>query len=741
MFKKLYPLLAVIILAALVLAACAPAATEEPAAPEEPVATEEPAAPEEPVEVGAGAVGIVLPTRDEPRWIQDETRFKDAFDAAGVDVEILFSEGDSAKERSNVEDLITKGVEVIILTPHDGSAAAAAAEAARDAGVKIVSYDRLILDTEAVDYYVTFDSIAVGAAQAQYLVDKASGSDNPLYLYAGAATDNNAFLFFEGAWNVLQPKIADGTFVIKNSDVAEGLQDKAELTRDEMADIIGQITTNWDFDTAKSLAEANLTATTAEDKGDVFILAPNDGTARAIADAFGADADVSSYVVTGQDAEIASVQYIIDGKQSMTVLKDVRTLVSDAIAAAIAFLDGSTPPETNTYNNGVFDVPAKPSVVISVDQDNVQAEIIDSGYWPAEEFTGLGEAPAVEEPMEPFLVGFVTDTGGIDDQSFNTNQWAGVEMAMEAYDNVEGQFIQSDEATQYEPNLTEFASQGYDLVHASGFFLGGALANVAAQYPEINFSIFDYAYPDPFGVPEGVVGNAECIPNVMGSIFKTDQAAFLAGYLAAGMTETGKLGYFGGAKIPTVTIFGVGFQAGMEYYNEVHGTEVELLGWDNETGEGLFTGDFGDLTKGKEATESLFDEGADIFIPVGGLIGSPGFDVARERGGYGIWVDTDGYESLSGVQDVILTSVMKVMDVAVFSIVEETMAGDFQGCGTYVGDLANGGVGLAPYHDLENEIPDDLKAEVEALAEAILSGEITDTGCVSYPEHCPGGLY
>ena len=101
MFKKLYPLLAVIILAALVLAACAPAATEEPAAPEEPVATEEPAAPEEPVEVGAGAVGIVLPTRDEPRWIQDETRFKDAFDAAGVDVEILFSEGDSAKERSN----------------------------------------------------------------------------------------------------------------------------------------------------------------------------------------------------------------------------------------------------------------------------------------------------------------------------------------------------------------------------------------------------------------------------------------------------------------------------------------------------------------------------------------------------------------------------------------------------------------------------------------------------------------
>jgi len=343
-------------------------------------------------EMGAevtGLVGIVLPTREEPRWIQDETRFRDALSAAGYDVEILFSEGDSAKERTNVENLITQGVQVLIICPHDGTAAAAAAEAARAAGVKVISYDRLIRETDAVDYYVTFDSIAVGAAQAQYLADHATGTGNPLYLYAGAATDNNAFLFFEGAWNVLQPKVADGTFVIKNSSEAVALQDKATLTRDEMGQIIGQVTTNWDFDDAKSLAEANLTVATAADKGDVFILAPNDGTARAIADAFGADADVSSYVVTGQDAEIASVQYIIDGKQSMTVLKDVRTLVGDAIAAAIAYLEGGTPEQTNTYNNGVADIPAKPSEVIAVDQANVVAAIIDSGYWDASEFTGL----------------------------------------------------------------------------------------------------------------------------------------------------------------------------------------------------------------------------------------------------------------------------------------------------------------------------------------------------------------
>jgi len=339
--------------------------------------------------LGKLAVGIVLPTKDEPRWIQDETRFNDAFKAAGYSVEILFSQGDSAKEKANVESLISKGVKVIIICPQDATAAAAAAEEARAAGVKVVSYDRLIRDTAAVDYYVTFDSISVGKAQGQYLIDKATGTGNPLYLYAGAATDNNAFLFFEGAWDVLQPKIADGTFVIKNSSEAVALQGKATLTRDEMGKIIGQITTNWDFNAAKSLAEANLTVAAAADKGNVFILAPNDGTSRAIADTFAADKDVTSYVVTGQDAEKPSVQYIIDGKQSMTVLKDVRTLVSDAIAAAVAYLKGQTPPQTNTYNNGKIDVPAKPSVVVSVDKSNVQAALIDSGYYSASDFTGL----------------------------------------------------------------------------------------------------------------------------------------------------------------------------------------------------------------------------------------------------------------------------------------------------------------------------------------------------------------
>lgn len=334
-------------------------------------------------------IGIVLPTKDEPRWVQDETRFMEALEGTDYSVEILFSQGSTATELSNVEALIAKGIKVLIITPQDGDAAGAAVELAKAEGITVISYDRLITNTDAVDYYVTFDSMAVGAAQAQFLVDNASGTGNPLYLYAGAASDNNAFLFFEGAWTVLQPKIADGTFVIKNSSEAVALQASLTLTRDEMADILGQITTNWDFNTALSLAESHLTSAVAADKGDVFILAPNDGTARAIAQAFEADTDVTSYLVTGQDAEIASIQSIIDGKQSMTVFKDVRTLVSDAIAMALAVLDGTTVSTTGSYDNGEKQVLAKQTEVVVVTSANVQSALIDSGYYDASEFTGL----------------------------------------------------------------------------------------------------------------------------------------------------------------------------------------------------------------------------------------------------------------------------------------------------------------------------------------------------------------
>ncbi len=333
------------------------------------------------------SIGIVLPTKEEPRWVQDEARFKAALEGTDYSVDILFSQGDPAREKQNVETLISKGIKVLIITPHDGAAAAAAVESAKEEGITVISYDRLITNTDAVDYYVTFNSVSVGEAQGQYLVEQLNGgSGEKLYLYAGAATDNNAFLFFEGAWNKLQPKIADGSFIVQNSSKAVEYKDKTTLTREEMGEIMEQITTDWKPEVAKSKAESHITA--APPSGKTFVLAPNDGTSRAIYDQFAKESGIEVFI-TGQDAEIPSIQYVIDGKQSMTVLKDVRNLVDGAINTAMDVLESKTVETNGSYNNGNIDVPAKDIKVITVTQDNVKDTIIGSGYYDASEFEGL----------------------------------------------------------------------------------------------------------------------------------------------------------------------------------------------------------------------------------------------------------------------------------------------------------------------------------------------------------------
>jgi putative multiple sugar transport system substrate-binding protein len=329
-------------------------------------------------------IGIVVPSS----WLPEGARFQDALKASGYGVQILLSQ-DSATEAADVRALIGRGIRVLILTPQAGAAAAAAADEARAAGVSVIANDRMILDTVAVDYAVTFDKLAVGAAQAAYLIEKAGATKgNNLYLYAGNAVDDNTFGFFEGAWEKLQPRIADGTFVIRNSSLALALQGNPILTRDQQNRIIGQITTNWDVNTARYLAQSNLMAAAAADKGTVFILAPNDATARAIAGVFSGDPAVTEAYLTGQDADKASIQAIIDGRQGMTVFKDPRVRVRDAVAAALAFLKGGTPVANTTYNNGATDVPARTSPIVSVTRDNVQAALIGSGYYRASDFTG-----------------------------------------------------------------------------------------------------------------------------------------------------------------------------------------------------------------------------------------------------------------------------------------------------------------------------------------------------------------
>lgn len=377
----------------------------------------------------------------------------------------------------------------------------------------------------------------------------------------------------------------------------------------------------------------------------------------------------------------------------------------------------------------------------------VASMILTACGTPAAEVPVATEAPATEAPAaaptEPpapaFKVGFVTDTAGIADKSFNQTQWEGVQRAGDEL-GAEVQYAQSTEASQYSPNLTTFASEDYDLVIAAGFFLANDVSLVAAQFPDTHFVIADMTFPAPFDVAEGNIGNAECIPNAMGEIFKTDQPAYLAGYLAAGMTKTGKIGYFGGAKIPTVTIFGVGLQQGIEAYNAAHGTSVELLGWDNATGEGVFTNNFTDMTVAQQAATSLFDEGADIVIGVGGLIGSTVFPIAQERGGLGMWVDVDGLVQFPDYSGVILTSVMKNMGQVHYDVIQSAMEGNFEGCTTYVGEMANNGVQLGPI-GAGIEVPADLMAEVDALKAQMTDGTLTDTGCISYPDWCPGGLY
>lgn len=334
-------------------------------------------------------VGIVLPTKEEPRWIQDETRFAETLGKAGFTYQVLFSQGNVATEKTNVESLISKGIKVLIICPHDAAAVKSAVEEAHKEGIKVIAYDRVINDTPAIDYMVGFDSSAVGEAQGKYLADNVQGKNNPLYLYAGATSDGNAFYYFLGAWKVLQPLIADGTFRIINSKKAIELQNKPELTREEIATIMGEVTNNWDFNTQKSKAEADLTVAKPEDKGTVYILAPNDGTARSAADVFASDPDIKKFYITGQDAEIASVQYIIDGKQSMTVLKDTRLLTSAACAMAKEILEGKPVTTNLEYDNGAAKIPMNKLELVTITKDTVKKDLIDSGYYDASKFTGL----------------------------------------------------------------------------------------------------------------------------------------------------------------------------------------------------------------------------------------------------------------------------------------------------------------------------------------------------------------
>jgi len=329
----------------------------------------------------------------------------------------------------------------------------------------------------------------------------------------------------------------------------------------------------------------------------------------------------------------------------------------------------------------------------------IMASLVLAACQPA------AQPPAAEAALK---VCQVTDTGGIDDKSFNATAWKGVEDAM-AQLGVEGKYLESQQQTDYERNIDAFIDDGCDLIVTVGFLLGDATKAMAEANPEQKFTIVDFAY-DP------------TIPNVLGLVFSTEEAAFLAGYAAAGATKTGKVGTFGGIQIPPVTVFMDGFYYGVKYYNEKHGTNVEVLGWNPETQTGSFTGNFESTDDGRIYGQTLMDEGADIIMPVAGPVGLGTAAAVQERGNaWIIGVDTDWTVSSPQYTDVIFTSVLKKMDVAVFEAIEMVKDGTFAG-GLFVGTLANDGVGIAPI--AAGTISDAVRAELDQVKADIISGAI-----------------
>ena len=314
----------------------------------------------------------------------------------------------------------------------------------------------------------------------------------------------------------------------------------------------------------------------------------------------------------------------------------------------------------------------------------------------------------------------VTDVGGVDDKGFNAKAWKGVQDAA-AQLGVEANLLESKTETDYAPNISAFVDQACSIIVTVGFLLGDATKEAANANPDIPFSIVDYAYAD------GDITNN----NVLGQVFNTDEAAFLAGYLAAGTTKTGKVGTFGGVNIPPVTIFMDGFYNGVQKYNADNGAKVEVLGWNPaKPKSGLFTGNFDKMDDGKTFAQNLVDEGADIVMPVAGPVGLGSAALAKQLGPDKlkiIGVDSDQYESDTANQSVYLTSVLKNMDVTTFNAIQSVVDGTFAG-GVTVGTLANGGVGLAPYHDFDASIPQALKDQIETLKAGITDGSVSVKG-------------
>lgn len=361
--KSLYNLLAVLMLASLVLSACGAAA---------PAATEAPAA-------AKILVGISMPTKSSTRWISDGESMVKEFEAMGYDTDLQFADNDIPNQLAQIENMVTKGAKVLVIAAIDGTTLSDVLQKAHDSGAIVISYDRLITKTANVDYYATFDNFGVGVIQGTQLVEGlglTSGKEGPfnVELFGGSPDDTNAFYFYDGAMSVIQPYIDSGDIVIQSGQMG---MDKVGTLR-------------WLAATAQSRMD-NLLSAYYTDKRVDGVLSPYDGLSIGILSSLKGvgycTPEQPCPVVTGQDAEVASVKSIIAGEQTYTVFKDTRVLAKQAAKMADQALKGQTVEinDTTTYDNLVKVVPSYLLTPISIDINNYQKELVDSGYIKAED--------------------------------------------------------------------------------------------------------------------------------------------------------------------------------------------------------------------------------------------------------------------------------------------------------------------------------------------------------------------
>ena len=309
------------------------------------------------------------------------------------------------------------------------------------------------------------------------------------------------------------------------------------------------------------------------------------------------------------------------------------------------------------------------------------------------------------------------DTGGVDDKSFNASSWAGAQAAAKANSAIKVEYLPANSSADFKVNIKKFVDNKCDLIIGVGFAIGSAIVESAKANPTVKYAVVDDAGLDGFpGVP---------VANVKGITYSTDQAAFMAGYLAAGVTKTGKVATYGGAPYPTVTIFMDGFAKGVAHYNKLKGKKVEVLGWDTVKKTGEFIGDFGNTAKALQTSKNFEQAGADIILPVAGGLGAvTAQNSMTSKKSKVIWVDTDGFVSANKYRSVLLTSVMKGLGNSVKSVINDVEANKFTNS-AYVGTLKNGGTTIAPYHDLIRQVPSALRKEVTALRTGIINGKIS----------------